>query len=92
MGTVFACLILLYGITRAMGSGLPRLIAMSEARNSAEASVSTSAGESAQSPQPQAAAVDGVAAAITLALARHRTARVVSAPEEPRRSAPQSRT
>lgn len=86
MGTVFACLILLYVFTRVMGSAVPRFIAMGEARNRVVTASADASAESTQ--QPLAAAVDGVAAAITLALVRHRTARVVSAPEEPRDADP----
>lgn len=83
MGTVFSCLILLYFITRAMGSGVSRLVAFTERKNSApepvpEPTSSNSSVESSQAESPAA----GITAAIVLALVRHRSARVAPVLDE----------
>ena len=91
MGTVFSCLILLYVITRLLGSALPRLILLRENRKSRSALAAGSEGEAAEalgSPEPPATAEDTIAAGIALALARHRSARVAPAAEEPRGADP----
>jgi Na+-transporting methylmalonyl-CoA/oxaloacetate decarboxylase gamma subunit len=70
MGTVFACLVLLYCTTRILGIWVPRLLAAAapaapepvEPRSEAE-------GAEASAPAPDDA---GIAAAATLVLARHR--------------------
>ena len=85
MGTVFSCLILLYVITRIMGSGLSRLLNPRESKQSA--APAAAAGEASGSEDPEAMgatapAEAGIAAAITLVLARHRAARVAPVAQE----------
>ena len=85
MGTVVACLLLLYGVTHLMGSGLPRLIALRERRKATGALALPSENEVAEAGGAQheaKAPADAIAGAITLALARHRSARGVPAPRE----------
>lgn len=85
MGTVFLCLILLYVMTRAVASWLPRLLRLVEGA----AAVETIEPEDEVAELPAArqapAVVEGaVAAAVVLALARHRASRMSSGVEEPR--------
>ena len=85
MGTVFSCLILLYVTTRLMGSGLSRLLNPRESKQSA--APAAAAGEASGSEAPEAMgatapAEAGIAAAITLVLARHRAARVAPVAQE----------
>ena len=79
MGTVFFCLILLYVTTRLMGSGLSRLLSPRESKKSAvppAAADGASGSAVPEAPRAMAPAEAGIAAAITLVLARHRAARV----------------
>jgi len=85
MGTVFFCLILLYVITRIMGSGLSRLLSPRESKQSAApaaAAGEASGSEALEAMGATAPAEAGIAAAITLVLARHRAARVAPVAQE----------
>jgi Na+-transporting methylmalonyl-CoA/oxaloacetate decarboxylase gamma subunit len=87
MGTVFLCLVLLYLITRIIGSWLPRLLASAGGAASVEPAVSTSEDEAAEIPATRhasAAQEEGMVAAMALALARHRASRMRSDADEPR--------
>ena len=87
MGTVFLCLVLLYLITRIIGSWLPRLLASAGEAASVEPAVSTSEDEAAEIPATShapAAQEEGMVAAMALALARHRASRMRSDADEPR--------
>ena len=87
MGTVFLCLVLLYLITRVIGSWLPRLLASAAEAASVEPVAPTTEGEAAAIPATRhasAAQEEGVVAAMTLALARHRSSRMRSVADEPR--------
>jgi Na+-transporting methylmalonyl-CoA/oxaloacetate decarboxylase gamma subunit len=87
MGTVFLCLLLLYLITRVIGSWLPRLLASAAGAASVEPAAPTTEDEAAAIPATRhasAAQEEGMVAAMTLALARHRSARMKSAVDEPR--------
>ena len=85
MGTVSFCLILLYVITRIMGSGLSRLLSPRESKQSAApaaAAGEASGSEALEAMGATAPAEAGIAAAITLVLARHRAARVAPVAQE----------
>ncbi len=85
MGTVFSCLTLLYVITRIIGSWLPRLSAWVEAAPSVEPIAPATEDEAAEIPATRHASAtreEGLAAAMTLVLARHRSSRVRSIVEE----------
>ena len=85
MGTVFSCLILLYVTTRLMGSGLSRLLSPRESKQSAApaaAAGEASGSEALEAMGATAPAEAGIAAAITLVLARHRAARVAPVAQE----------
>ncbi len=87
MGTVFLCLTLLYLITRIIGSWLPRLLASAGGAASVEPVASTTEDDAAAIPatrQASAAQEEGMVAAMTLALARHRSSRMRSGVDEPR--------
>jgi Na+-transporting methylmalonyl-CoA/oxaloacetate decarboxylase gamma subunit len=87
MGTVFVCLVLLYLITRIIGSWLPRLLASAEGPASVEPVVSTTEDEAAEIPATRHASAteeEGMVAAMALALARHRASRMRSVVDEPR--------
>jgi len=87
MGTVFLCLVLLYLITRVIGSWLPRLLASTAEAASVEPAAPTTEDEAAAIPatqQASAAQEEGMVAAMTLALARHRSSRMRSAADEPK--------
>ena len=85
MGTVFSCLILLYVITRIMGSGLSRLLNPRESKQSAAPAAAGGEASGSEAPEAMGAtapAEAGIAAAITLVLARHRAARVAPVAQE----------
>ena len=88
MGTVFSCLVLLYVITRIIGSWLPRLLALAEAAPSVEPLepvAPATEDEAAGIPATRHALAtreEGLAAAMTLVLARHRSSRVKSVVDE----------
>ena len=85
MGTVFACLLLLYLTTHLMGRGLPRLIALRGDRKSATALAPASPDEVAGVAEEQGTPEipdAAIAGAITLVLARHRSAGVIPATRE----------
>ena len=87
MGTVFLCLVLLYLITRVIGSWLPRLLASAADAASVEPIAPTTEDKAAAIPATRhasAAQEEGVVAAMTLALARHRSSRMRSVADEPR--------
>ena len=91
MGTVFLCLMLLYLMTRIVGRWLPRLLRSSGGAASAESVESATEAEAAVIPAAQQASPAGdeaMAAAMTLALARHRFSRMRSVVEEPRGADP----
>ena len=91
MGTVFLCLVLLYVITRLVGTWLPRLLGSAEGAASAESVESATEVEAAEVPAAQQSSPAGdeaIAAAMTLALARHRLSRMRSVVEEPRGADP----
>jgi sodium pump decarboxylase gamma subunit len=78
MGTVFLCLVLLYLITRIIGSWLPRLLASAGGAASVEPVASTTEDDAEAIPatrQASDAQEEGMVAAMTLALARHRSSR-----------------
>ena len=80
MGTVFSCLVLLYVITRIIGSWLPRFLALVDGAPSAAPAPPTEK-EVAEIPATTPASATGeagLAAAVTLVLARHRSSRVRS--------------
>ena len=88
MGTVFLCLTLLYVFTRVMGSTIPQLLASAEAPEPTETAASATEDEAAQPPATGAASPredEEVTAAITIALARHRSSRARSLIREARR-------
>jgi sodium pump decarboxylase gamma subunit len=75
MGTVFLCLVLLYLITRALGSWLPRLLEPDRTTASAEpvpAAADDEAPAISATPDASADEEEGMVAAMILALARHR--------------------
>jgi sodium pump decarboxylase gamma subunit len=85
MGTVFSCLVLLYVITRIIGSWVPRLLTSVERATSAEPVAPATEDEAAEVPAtPRATATreEGLVAAMTLVLARHRSSRVRSIASE----------
>ena len=79
LGTVFSCLILLYVMTRMMGSGLPRLLALRDSRKSVGALPTVREDEVAEGQSDSKVPEEAIVGAITLVLARHRSARVVPA-------------
>jgi len=90
MGTVFLCLVLLYVFTRVVGALLPRLLGSVEGAAPVESAESTSEAEAAAIPasrQELPAGDAAIAAAMTLALARHRFSRLRPV-EEPRGADP----
>jgi Na+-transporting methylmalonyl-CoA/oxaloacetate decarboxylase gamma subunit len=87
MGTVFACLVLLYGMTRAIGAWLPRLLAAGGPAAPAppEPVETRSEYEGADAPPENSAAGPddlAIVAAATLVLARHRVRRARPAAAE----------
>jgi sodium pump decarboxylase gamma subunit len=91
MGTVFACLTILYLLMRLLGRTIPRMVASSGRAASTEARASASEnGPEELSPTEEARANDeeGIAAAITIALARHRSSRLTSVSPESRGGSP----
>jgi sodium pump decarboxylase gamma subunit len=87
MGTVFLCLALLYLITRVVGSWLPRILGSDGKAASVEPVAPTTGGEAAAIPATRhasAAEEEGMVAAMTLALARHRCSRTRSVVDESR--------
>jgi len=85
MGTVFLCLTLLYLITRIIGSWLPRFLASAGETPSVEPDASTTEDEAAAIPatwHASATREGGLAAAMTLVLARHRSSRMRSVVDE----------
>ena len=87
MGTVFLCLVLLYLITRVIGSWLPRFLASAGGAATVEPVASTTEDEAEAIPATRhasAAQEEGMVAAMTLVLARHRASRIRSAVDEPR--------
>ena len=86
MGTVFSCLVLLYVITRVVGSWLPRLLGSAEEKPPVESVESATEVEAAEIPAAQQVSTPGdeaIAAAATLVLARHRLSRMRPAVEKP---------
>ena len=86
MGTVFLSLVLLYVITRVVGSWLPRFLESGEAEASVENDEASSEAEAATPPAAREELPTGdaqIVAAMMLALARHRISRVRSVGEEP---------
>jgi sodium pump decarboxylase gamma subunit len=86
MGTVFTCLTILYLLTRLMGNVMPRLLRPPQKAEPIQSSAS--AGESDERPDPVADETpgtgrEGIVAAITIALARHRSARLTPRPRAP---------
>jgi Na+-transporting methylmalonyl-CoA/oxaloacetate decarboxylase gamma subunit len=91
MGTVFLCLTLLYLVTRIIGSWLPRLLASAGETPSVEPDVSTTEDEAETIPaiwHASATREEGLAAAMTLVLARHRSSRMRSVVDEPKGTDP----
>ncbi len=85
MGTVFLCLTLLYLITRIIGSWLPRLLASAGETPSVEPDASTTDDGAVAIPATwhgSAIREDGLAAAMTLVLARHRSSPMRSVVDE----------
>jgi Na+-transporting methylmalonyl-CoA/oxaloacetate decarboxylase gamma subunit len=85
MGTVFLCLVLLYLITRIIGSWLPRLLGSDGKAAPAEPAAPTAENEAVAIPATQnasAAEEEGVVAAMILALVRSRSSRMRSAVDE----------
>ena len=90
MGTVFSCLLILYVLTRLVGRWLPRVLGSEEGEASAESvesAVEAEVAATAAAPQESPAGDEAIVAAMTLALARHRSSRLRSA-EEPRGADP----
>jgi sodium pump decarboxylase gamma subunit len=86
MGTVFSCLLILYAMTRLIGRWLPRLLGSAEKAAPVERVESATEAAAAALPaarQESAAGEGAIAAAVTLALARHRSSRTTSVVEEP---------
>jgi Na+-transporting methylmalonyl-CoA/oxaloacetate decarboxylase gamma subunit len=96
MGTVFLCLVLLYLITRIIGSSLARLLAPAggadptlpvSSRTEHEGAATTETDPAAASREEkngeEGMGKEGVIAAMTLALVRHRSARMKPAVGEP---------
>jgi sodium pump decarboxylase gamma subunit len=89
MGTVFLCLVLLYVITRLVGRWLPRLLRSAEGAATVESVESEDqAAELPAARQASSAGDEAIVAAMTLALARHRSSRLRSVVEEPRGADP----
>ena len=91
MGTVFLCLTLLYLITRIVGSWVPRLLASAGETPPVEPDGSTTEDEAAAIPaawHASATREEGLAAAMTLVLARHRSSRMRSVVDEPKGADP----
>jgi Na+-transporting methylmalonyl-CoA/oxaloacetate decarboxylase gamma subunit len=88
MGTVFLCLVLLYLITRVIGSWLPRLLGSDgkvAPAEPVEPAAPTAENEAVAIPATQNASAteeEGVVAAMILALARSRSSRMRSAVDE----------
>jgi Na+-transporting methylmalonyl-CoA/oxaloacetate decarboxylase gamma subunit len=81
MGTVFLCLVLLYLVTGIVGRWLPRLLRSGEGAASTggvERATEVKAAELPAARQESPAEDQALAAAMTLALARHRSSRVRS--------------
>jgi Na+-transporting methylmalonyl-CoA/oxaloacetate decarboxylase gamma subunit len=78
MGTVCLCLALLYAITRIIGSGLPRLVALLEGARPVEnvAVATDGAAEVPATRHESANRQQELVAAMTLVLARHRSSRI----------------
>jgi sodium pump decarboxylase gamma subunit len=85
MGTVFLCLALLYLMTRLLAQSISRLLASTRGTPADEAAASTTAHEAEGVPAALDASApekEGVAAAIAIALTRHRSSRTRAGTEE----------
>jgi sodium pump decarboxylase gamma subunit len=79
MGTVFTCLTILYLLTRLMGRVIPRLLRPPQKTEPVQSSAAASKSDEAPAPVAEERAGterEGIVAAITIALARHRSARI----------------
>jgi len=91
MGTVFSCLALLYVTTRIIGNWLPRLLGSNRGEEPVGPVASTTEDEAAANsvtPHSSTDQEDGMAAAMMLVLARHRSSRARSVVDEPRGADP----
>ena len=91
MGTVFSCLTILYLLMRVLGVALPRVTGISGGVTATEAITSSPGKGTTELPAPEEATTsdeEGIAAAITIALARHRSSRLTPAISESRGGSP----
>ena len=89
MGTVFVCLVALYVTTRIIGDSLPWMMRSASRKEPIEAKSSTAGNDSVATESDSGASAGegqsgetGIIAAMTLALARHRSARMRPAVSE----------
>ncbi len=82
MGTVFVCLVLLYGMTLLLGSIMSRANAPAKPARSPAAAQDSPETATTETEEPSGPSREAIAAAITLVLARHRASR--SRPDDSR--------